>query len=67
MGEPSTWTLKYFGKDQRLASEVTGISDVAADGEAAEGSYYNLQGQRMGDTPAQRGAYIVNGKKVVVK
>ncbi len=50
-----------------MPSEVTGISDVAADGEAAEGSYYNLQGQRMGDTPAQRGAYIVNGKKVVVK
>lgn len=50
-----------------MPSEVTGISDVAADGEAADGSYYNLQGQRMGNTPAQRCAYIVNGKKVVVK
>ena len=51
-----------------MSFNVTGISDVMAEGEAVEGSnYYNLQGQRLGNRPAQRGVYIVNGKKVTVK
>ena len=51
-----------------MSFNVTGISDVMAEGEAVEGSsYYNVQGQRLGNRPAQRGVYIVNGKKVTVK
>lgn len=46
------------------ASETTGIRSVEATQKAAE-RYYNLNGQRV-DAP-QKGIYVVNGKKVIVK
>lgn len=42
---------------------ITGISSVNA--KAENGEIYNLQGQKV--EKAQKGLYIVNGKKVVVK
>ena len=44
--------------------EATNISTVLGEGTKANG-YYNLNGQRV--TAPQKGLYIVNGKKVVVK
>jgi len=44
--------------------ETTGISTVAAQGEQSE-TIFNLQGQRV--SQAQKGLYIVNGKKVIKK
>ena len=44
--------------------EATSISTVLGEGTKANG-YYNLNGQRV--TAPQKGLYIVNGKKVVVK
>lgn len=43
----------------------TGISEVktAANGEG----WYDLQGRRMTTVPTQRGLYVIDGKKVVVK
>ena len=43
---------------------TTGINSMAADKKAAEG-IYNLQGQRVMN--AQKGLYIINGRKVVIK
>lgn len=45
--------------------ETTGIADVRGKMSDVRGGYYNLSGQRV-DQP-QKGLYIVNGKKVVVK
>ena len=44
---------------------ATGITEIA-DSSAPEG-YYSLQGVKMEKAPKQKGVYIVNGKKVVVK
>ena len=44
---------------------VTGIQTLKMNQSVEDGVYYNLQGQRI-DNP-QKGIYIVNGKKVVVK
>ena len=33
---------------------------------ATDSRYYNLQGQRT-DKPTQKGVYIVNGRKIIVK
>ena len=44
--------------------EATGISTVQGEGIKANG-YYNLNGQRV--AAPQKGLYIVNGKKVLVK
>ena len=43
-----------------------GISDVEAVGTDADATYYNIQGQRVGQA-RQKGLYISKGKKVVVK
>ena len=45
-------------------NETTAIERIAAES-MANGEVYNLQGQRV--TKAQKGLYIMNGKKVLVK
>ena len=49
-----------FGDDN-----TTGVADVRSKMADVRGGYYNLSGQRV-DQP-QKGLYIVNGKKVIVK
>ncbi len=43
----------------------TGISSILTDAKAGKAVIYNLNGQRVEN--AQKGLYIINGKKVVVK
>lgn len=49
--------------------ELTGISEVHADGTKGAQGVYNLNGQKVGDDVQglHRGIYIVNGKKRVIK
>ena len=42
---------------------INGIVNTAADNEA----WYDLNGRKLGSKPAQKGIYIKNGKKVVIK
>ena len=44
---------------------VTGITNVGSENANAAKDIYNLQGQKVGK--AQKGVFIMNGKKVVVK
>ena len=44
---------------------ATSIESINGAAEAEDGAIYNLAGQRVGK--AQKGIYIVNGKKVIVK
>ncbi len=46
-------------------STSTGITSIAAATQQTTGKIYNLQGQQV--KTAQKGIYIINGKKVVVK
>jgi hypothetical protein len=50
----------YFGA-------TTGISDIAVTFDAEPDTYYTLSGQKLNGRPTQRGFYILNGKKVMVK
>ena len=45
---------------------VTGISQTVVSAKAADGKIYNINGQQVQNT-LQKGIYIVNGKKVIVK
>ena len=45
--------------------ETTGINTVKDSQFTVNGEYYNLRGQRV--AVPQKGLYIVNGKKVVIK
>ncbi len=46
----------------------TGIGHIPADGtlESTQ-AIYDLQGRRLKELPTQKGIYIVDGKKVMVK
>ncbi|MBR5687958.1 MAG: dockerin type I repeat-containing protein [Prevotella sp.] len=46
---------------------MTGISDIAVTFDAEPDTYYTLSGQKLNGRPSQRGFYILNGKKVMVK
>lgn len=59
-------TLKFvFDIDGYEDGNTTGIDQIDANETTGTPVYYNLQGQRV-DHP-QKGIYIVNGKKVVLK
>ena len=48
--------------------EATGILEVSADSkEKKDDAWYSLDGVRLSGKPAQRGIYINNGNKVVIK
>ena len=54
---------------EELDGSATAIKSVNADklnGKIAEGMY-NMNGMKMNNVPTQKGIYIVNGKKVVIK
>ena len=47
-------------------AETTGISIATAEAQQ-NGVYYDLNGRQIQGKPAQKGLYILNGKKVVIK
>jgi hypothetical protein len=63
----------YIDVDNAVAGEVklfidgitTGISEINGEAQTEQGAIYTLAGQRV--SRAQKGIYIVNGKKVAVK
>ena len=46
--------------------EPTGISAVETDA-ANDGAWYTLSGVKLDGKPTEKGIYICNGKKVVIK
>ncbi len=56
------FALSFDGED------VTGVLGVSADStDVKDGVWYSLDGVRLSGKPTQRGLYINNGKKVVIK
>lgn len=47
--------------------DVTGITTVLSDQLAQQQGTYDLQGRRIEGQPTQKGVYIVNGKKTIIK
>jgi hypothetical protein len=48
--------------------ETTGINSLTSEPSSnGEGTIYSLDGRRLSGKPAQKGVYIVNGKKMVIK
>lgn len=55
----------YYG-DNVTYGNATGISVVKANAQGGD-SWYNISGSRLSSKPTQKGVYIHQGKKVVVK
>lgn len=51
-----------FGND-----DVMGIIGVSADELVTDGAVYTLDGRKLNGQPTQKGVYVVNGKKVIIK
>ena len=58
--------LKIYKYMSQAEGPITGISTVSAAEKAVKGGIYTINGVRVA-APAQKGLYIINGKKVVVK
>jgi hypothetical protein len=56
----------FFASITSLSDDPSGIESVR-DARLKTNTYYDLNGGKMIGTPTQKGMYIVNGKKVVIK
>ena len=63
-GAPATGELKLYGIE--VTSDVTGISPIDHSTLNIE-HYYTLDGRKINGMPTQKGIYIINGKKVLIK
>ncbi|MBR5686630.1 MAG: leucine-rich repeat protein [Prevotella sp.] len=62
--------LPNTGTNINIVSETTGIHDTQFSIDSSDSqsqSWYTLDGQKLDKKPTQKGVYIVNGKKMVVK
>jgi len=67
LGAPSATggELKLYGIE--VDADATGISLTPDPSPKGEGKWYSLDGQLLQGKPTQKGVYIVNGRKVVMK
>lgn len=63
-GNAAVYNLMFVGDDETTGLETV-LYTTPTDTEHAV--YYNLNGQKMNGVPTQRGIYIVNGKKVIIR
>ena len=64
------WSADHFGLTlTSIPDSRTGMHDVPAalNPQSSSLNYYDLSGRRVASTRLQRGIYIINGKKVIVK
>lgn len=65
-GNPTNGTQGVKAFVLNLDDEETGLSPIPSpNGEG--GAYYSLDGRRLSGKPTQKGVYIINGRKVVIK
>ena len=50
-----------------IDGDVTGVNEVIGVNEVNDDSWYTLDSRKLSGKPAQKGVYIVNGKKVIIK
>ena len=72
-GDAATFTLTASKNQSRVTQIVvtigeaaTGINDVKVNG-AEKANWYDLSGRPLNGKPTKTGAYVKNGKKVVIK
>ena len=69
------FTFLFDNSDEQAVTGIDNIEGLEGPGTNAapvdvnnkNAVWYNIYGQRLDGRPAQRGVYIVNGKKVTVK
>ena len=68
IANPSSQGVRSFAFDFGEGSTVTGIGKgVSSTDNNKLNDWYTIDGRRLNSKPTQRGVYIVNGKKVIIK
>lgn len=57
----------YAGIPSQIDSSLTGIRAAEAAGTIDSDGWYDLQGRRLSAMPSEKGVYINNGRKVIIK
>ena len=65
-GDVTAFPTDLYDNDNEFGDGETGIGTVIANGDGTD-RYYDLQGRKLSVKPAQKGVYIRDGKKIVVK
>lgn len=63
----NTDAVKIYGLTIKVDENLTGIATPLATLTQKDGACYTLDGRRLNGLPTQKGLYIVNRKKVVIK
>lgn len=66
----NSYNWKNFGNIVALTDsdpKPTGIDEVKSQFSDVKGAFFDLNGRRMNGEPTQKGVYIQNGKKIIVK
>ena len=61
----ATGELRLYGVE--VVKGETGIRSLTPTLSQGEGAWYSLDGRKLQGKPTQKGVYIMNGKKVVIK
>ena len=67
MGKPGTDRVKNIVLNIAGGGDVLRVISITVPQNLKDGVWYDLQGKRYVDKPTQRGIYILNGKKIVMK
>lgn len=59
--------MKMYVGDEDVTTSIEGLSFTNEDVVTSQDVVYNISGQRMGSNSLQKGIYIKNGKKFIVK
>lgn len=62
-----SYELTFVAGTLTVLPASTGINKVTVSGDKSDAPYYRLNGQRSGAVPSQKGVYIRNGRKVIVR
>ena len=68
VANPSSQGVRSLAIDFGEGSTVTGIGKgISSTGSSQSNDWYTIDGRRLNSKPTQRGVYILNGKKVIIK
>jgi hypothetical protein len=67
MGKPGTDRVEKIVMNIAGGGDVLRVITITVPQNLKDGAWYDLQGKRYVSKPTQRGIYILNGKKIIIR
>lgn len=65
--EANSNAVKIYGFEIKPQTVITGIEQNTTTARPADANWYSIDGRRLSTVPVQKGIYVNNGRKIVVK